>query len=117
MNLETDLTIRAHPRSSVVQIILKRSPIMQVQPYLFFDGRCEEAINFYKANLGAQVLMLMRYKENPEPPQPGMMPPGSENKVMHASFRVGDSTISASDGHCIGQPKFEGFSLSLTVAS
>ena len=88
---------------------------MHVQPYLFFDGRCEEAINFYKANLGAHVLMLMRYKESPEPQQPGM-PPGSENKVMHASFRIGDSTINASDGHCAGQPKFQGFSLSITVA-
>jgi PhnB protein len=59
--------------------------------------------------------MLMRFKESPEPPQPGMVPPGSEDKVMHASFRVGDSTIMASDGHCQGKPDFQGFSLSLTV--
>ena len=75
---------------------------MQVQPYLFFDGRCEEALEFYSKKLGAKVEMLMRFKESPEPPQPGMVPPGSEDKVMHASFRVGDSTIMASDGHCQG---------------
>jgi PhnB protein len=88
---------------------------MQVQPYLFFDGRCEEAINFYRKALGAQVERLMRYKESPEPPQPGMVPPGSENKVMHASFRIGDTTILASDGNCAGKPTFQGFSLSLTA--
>src|SRR4030095_12684825 len=88
---------------------------MQVQPYLFFDGRCEEALEFYSKKLGAKVEMLMRFKESPEPPQPGMVPPGSEDKVMHASFRVGDSTIMASDGHCQGKPDFQGFSLSLTV--
>jgi PhnB protein len=86
---------------------------MQVQPYLFFDGRCEEAIEFYRKALGAEVTMLMRVKDSPEPPQPGMYPPGSENKVMHASLRVGDTTVMASDGHCLGQPTFKGFSLSL----
>ena len=90
---------------------------MQVQPYLFFDGRCEEALEFYSKKLGAKVEMLMRFKESPEPPQPGMVPPGSENKVMHASFRIGDSTLMASDGHCQGKPTFGGFSLSLTVAN
>jgi PhnB protein len=88
---------------------------MQVQPYLFFDGRCEEAINFYKTALGAQVEMMMRNKESPDPHPPGMLPPGSENKVMHAHIRVGDSHILASDGHCSGMAKFDGFSLSLTV--
>jgi len=90
---------------------------MQVQPYLFFDGRCEEAIEFYRKALGAEVVMLMRYKDSPEPPQPGMVPPGAENKVMHASLRIGDATVMASDGHCKGQPSFSGFSLSLTVAN
>jgi PhnB protein len=89
---------------------------MQIQPYLFFDGRCEEAIEFYKTALGAKDVMLMRFKDSPEPQQPGM-PAGSENKVMHANFRVGDSTINASDGHCAGQAKFQGFSLSITVAN
>jgi len=88
---------------------------MQVQPYLFFDGRCEEAMEFYRTALGAEVTFMMRYKENPEPPQPGMVPPGSEDKVMHASFRIGDSLAMASDGRCTSQPKFDGFSLSLTV--
>ena len=87
---------------------------MQVQPYLFFDGRCEEAIEFYRSKIGAQVEMLMRFKESPEPAQ---NPPGSENKVMHASLRVGETTIMASDGRCMGQPSFQGFALSLTPAN
>jgi PhnB protein len=90
---------------------------MQVQPYLFFDGRCEEAIEYYRKALGAEVSMLMRYKDSPEPPQPGMMPPGSENKIMHASFRIGDTTVMASDGRCQGKPSFQGFSLSLITAN
>ncbi|HYA29534.1 MAG TPA: VOC family protein [Acidobacteriota bacterium] len=90
---------------------------MRVEPYLFFDGRCEEAIEFYKKMLGAEVLMLMRFKDSPEPPQPGMVPPGSENKLMHVSFRVGDATVMASDGRCTGQTHFQGFALSLSVPS
>jgi PhnB protein len=88
---------------------------MQVQPYLFFDGRCEEAVEFYKSALGAEVATLMRYKDSPEPPQPGCAPPGAENKVMHASFRIGQTTVMASDGQCLGKPSFQGFSLSLAV--
>jgi len=86
---------------------------MQVQPYLFFDGRCEEAVEFYGKALGAEAKIL-RYKDNPEP-QPGMVPPGSENKVMHAHLRIGDTSIMASDGRCQGRPSFQGFSLTLTV--
>ena len=89
---------------------------MQVQPYLFFDGRCEEAIEFYKKALGAKVEMLMRFKDSPDPPPPGMVPPGSENKVMHASLRIGDTTVMASDGECRGKPGFQGFSLSVSAA-
>lgn len=89
---------------------------MQVQPYLFFDGRCEEAIEYYRGALDAEVTMLMRFKDSPEPPQPGMVPPGSEHKIMHASFRVGDTTLMASDGRCTGKSNFQGFSLSLSVA-
>ena len=89
---------------------------MQVQPYVFFDGRCEEAAGFYRAALGAEVTMLMRFKDSPEPHQPGMIPPGAEDKVMHMSLRIGDSTVLASDGRCLGQPSFQGFALSLTVA-
>jgi PhnB protein len=84
---------------------------MQVQPYLFFEGRCEEAVEFYRSALGAEVLGLMRYKDNPEP---GMAPPGGENKVMHMSFRIGKTTVLASDGHCSGRSGFQGFSLVLT---
>jgi PhnB protein len=89
---------------------------MLVQPYLFFEGRCEEAIEFYRKALDAKVEMIMRYKDSPEPPPPGMVPPGSENKVMHSSFRIGDSVVMASDGSCTGQAKFGGVSLSLTAA-
>ena len=88
---------------------------MQVQSYLFFDGRCEEALQFYGKQVGAEITMLMRYKESPEPHEPGMIPPGSENKVMHASFRIGETTLMASDGRCQGQPNFQGFAQSLTV--
>jgi PhnB protein len=84
-----------------------------VQPYLFFEGRCEEAIEFYRKALGAEVNMLMRFKDSPEPPQPGMHPPGSENKVMHANLCIGGSGVMASDGRCTGKPDFKGFSLSL----
>ena len=88
---------------------------VQVQPYLFFDGRCEEAIRFYRSALGAELEMLMRFKDSPEPQQPGMVPPGGQDKVMHAQFRVGDTTVMASDGRCQGHPSFQGFALSLTV--
>jgi len=88
---------------------------MQVQPYLFFYGRCEEALDFYKSALGAKVEVMMRFKDSPEPPQPGMCKPGSEDKIMHASFRVGDTTLMASDGRCEGKPSFQGISLSVTA--
>ncbi|HXE55462.1 MAG TPA: VOC family protein [Tepidisphaeraceae bacterium] len=87
---------------------------MQVQPYLFFNGRCEDAIEFYRRVLGARDVHIVRFKENPNP---AMNPPGSADKVMHASFKVGESTILASDGRCGGEPKLEGFSLSLTVSN
>jgi len=89
---------------------------MNVQPYLFFEGRTEEALEFYRKAMGAEVVMLMRFKDSPMPSDPNMVPPGSENKIMHASFRVGDSTLMASDGNCGGQAKFQGFSISLNVA-
>ena len=87
---------------------------MQVQPYLFFNGQCEEAAEFYRRAIGAEGTMLMRWKDHPEF-QPGMVPSGSENKVMHMRFRVGDTEILASDGQCVGQPSFQGFALSLTA--
>ena len=90
---------------------------MRVEAYLFFNGRCEEAVEFYRTTLGAEVTMLMRFKESPEPIPPGMLPPGFENKVMHASLRIGDTTVMASDGQGDGLPVFQGFSLSLAVAN
>jgi PhnB protein len=86
---------------------------MQVQPYLFFEGRCEDAIAFYQSVLGAEVTMLMHYRDSPDP---GMVTPETGDKVMHACLRIGDSTVLASDGRCQGRPSFQGFALSLTVA-
>lgn len=85
-----------------------------VQPYLMFNGRCDEALDFYKKALGAEVLMLMRFKDSPELPPPGCAPSPAD-KVMHTSFRIGETVLMASDGQCEGEPKFEGISLSLTV--
>ena len=83
---------------------------MQVQPYLFFDGRCDEALDFYKKAVGATPKMLMRFKDAPDK---SMISPGSENKVMHSSFRIGDTVMNASDGRCTGKTNFEGINLSL----
>lgn len=88
---------------------------MKVQSYVFFDGRCEEALEFYKRALDAEVTMLMRNKESPEAPPPGALPPGSEDKIMHAAFKVGDTELFASDGRCGGTPRFEGMSLALSA--
>lgn len=88
---------------------------MRVQSYLFLDGRCEEALGFYRRALDAEVTMMMRNRESPDPHPPGLLPPGSEDKVMHAEFRVGDTTIMASDGMCSGKAQFAGFSLAITV--
>ena len=90
----------------------KNNPVQNLQPYLSFDGRCEEAIEFYRSALGAEVTMLMRFRENPEP---GMCTPEAGDKVMHASLRIGDSTLLLSDGRCGGKPAFHGFALSLSV--
>jgi len=90
---------------------------MLVQPYLFFDGRCDEAVAFYRDSLGAEVMTVMHYNDCPDTPPPGMIPSGSENKVMHAAFRIGETTVMASDGRCQGHPSFQGFSLSITVAN
>jgi len=89
---------------------------MVIQPYLFFAGRCQEALDLYRDAVGAEVLMLMRYRESPEPVPPGRTAPGWDDKVMHASVRIGDSVVMASDGCSPEDPSFAGFSLSLTVA-
>ena len=86
---------------------------MQVQPYLFFEGRCQEALDFYRRTVGAEVVASMRFKDSPDPT---MIAPGSEDKVMHAMVRIGETTLMASDGRCGGAASFQGFALSLTVA-
>jgi PhnB protein len=88
-----------------------------IQPYLFFNGSCEQAVEFYRKALGAEVEMIMRFKESPEPPPPGRLPPGFENKIMHTSLRIGQTTLMASDGCADEKPNFQGFSLSLSVPS
>jgi len=88
---------------------------MTIEPYLFFEGRCDEAVEFYRQALGAEVGALMRYKESPEPHQPGALPPGSENKVMHGVLRIGDTTVMVSDGRCSGKPDFRGFALTINA--
>ncbi len=90
---------------------------MFIQPYLNFNGRCEEAIEFYKKALGAQVEMLLRFKDNPEPPSADCAMPADANKVMHSSVRIGDTVIMASDGRCTGKAEFQGVSLTLSVAN
>jgi PhnB protein len=90
---------------------------VKVEPYLSFEGRCEEAIEFYKTAAGAKVDMLMRFKDSPEPHPSDQITPGVENKVMHASLRIGDSTVMVSDGRCTGQPSFAGISLTITASS
>ena len=87
---------------------------MPVTPYLMFNGRCEEALDFYKKALGAEVGMMMRFKESPEPPPPGCAPVDG-NKIMHSAFQIGGTTVMASDGMANGAPKFEGFSLTINA--
>ncbi len=89
---------------------------MKIEPYLFFNGRCEEAIDFYKTALGAETTMLMRVSESPEPEMPARLPPGSGKKIMHASLRIGDTSLMMSDGMCSGQLNFQGITLSLGVS-
>jgi PhnB protein len=90
---------------------------MELQPYVFFDGRCEEAIDFYKRALGAQVEMLMRFRDSPDKEARPTSDPAMADKVMHASLRIGSTMLLASDGRCQGKPDFRGFALSLTVQS
>ena len=89
---------------------------MNVQPYLSFEGRCEEAINFYKSTVGAKVEMMMRFKEAPADQQ-AMISPESKDKVMHAALKIGEATVMASDGYCTGKSSFSGVSLALTADS
>jgi PhnB protein len=96
---------------------------MPIQPYLFFEGRCQEAIDFYRQALGAEVSMLMHYRDAPPPPPQSSGPEGCAmpaamlDKVMHASLRIGDAFLLMSDGQCAGTPNFSGFGVSLTAAN
>ena len=90
---------------------------MQVRPYLYFNGRCEEAVDFYKQALGAEVMMLLRFKDSADAPPRGLLPAGTEDKIMHVWFRVGDTELMASDGDCEGGTSFQGFSLSISPAN
>jgi PhnB protein len=87
---------------------------MNLQPYLFFDGKCDEALDFYKKAVGAEPKMLMRFSQAPDR---SMISPGSENKVMHAQVQIGDTTVLMSDGRCTGITNFQGFALTLTAKS
>jgi len=89
---------------------------MHIESYLFFNGRCEGAIEFYQRTLGAEVPVMMRNKEAPEKPPPGTLPSGSDEKILHATLRIGSSNLMLSDGHNDGKPVFAGFSLSLDAA-
>ena len=89
---------------------------MQIHPYLDFGGRCEEALTFYTSAVGANVEMLMRFKDMPEPHEPGVIPPGAEEKVMHVTFRIGESTVMATDGQCQGTGDISGISLSIQMS-
>jgi len=86
---------------------------MEIQPYLFLDGRCEEAIAFYRQALGAEPAMMMRFRDAPDQ---SMVPPGGSDKIMHARLQIGDTTLLLSDGRCRGQPNFQGFALSVTAS-
>ena len=90
---------------------------MKVQPYLFFNGKCEEAIEYYKKVLGAEVLMLMRFKENPDKPGPEKVSPALDDKVMHACMKIGETEVMASDGMGAGKLEFKGITLLLSLAS
>jgi PhnB protein len=87
--------------------------LMRIEPYLYFNGRCEQALEFYRQVVGAEITALLRFKDLPGTPTPS----GAENKVLHASFRIGESNVLASDGQCHGALSFQGFSLSLTAVS
>jgi PhnB protein len=89
---------------------------MQLQPYLHFDGRCDEAIEFYRAALGAELTLRLSFRDSPVPMDPGVVPPGAEDKVMHAQMQIGDTVLMLSDGRCGGDADFKGFSLALRLA-
>jgi PhnB protein len=94
-------------------VVHKGEKAMQVQPYLMFEGRCDEALKFYQAAIGAEIQMLMRFKESPDQ---SMVSPEAKEKIMHACMRIGDSRVLASDGNCSGSPAFNGVNLTLNAS-
>ena len=88
---------------------------MIVQAYLNFAGRCEEALNFYRTALGAEVTMMMRFKDAPEMGPPGARPPAES--IMHSAFRIGETTMFATDGPTAGHATFTGTTLSLSLST
>ena len=84
---------------------------MRAEPYLYFNGRCEEAIIFYQSALGAELVELVRFRDAPHIPAPA----GADDKIMHALLRIGESSLLLSDGPCRGTTYFQGFSLALSV--
>jgi PhnB protein len=108
---DTDGKVAAHEAGLRTQLAMQNCAI---QPYLFFSGRCEEALDFYQQALGAKVIMKMRFEESPDPTPPGMLQPGFEKKIMHAAFKVGDMLLMASDG-CDDKTNFQGFRLALSL--
>jgi PhnB protein len=87
---------------------------VHVQPYLDFNGRCDEALEFYKNAIGAKVGLLMRWKDSPDQT---MCTPENADKVMHAQFDIGNTTVMASDGRSTGRPNFQGIMLSISTKS
>src|ERR1700728_3191266 len=102
--------IMSPPRAALE--FVNEETAMQVQPYLFFDGRCDEALQFYKKAIGAKVDMLMRFKDAPAQ---SMSSPGSHDKVMHAAVHIGETQVLMSDGRCLGKPNFQGFALTISA--
>jgi len=113
LTLKTKLSEISREATTLIKNMNMPTDQPKIEPYLFFEGRCAEAIEFYVKTLGAKVVMLMHFKDNPDSPA---CVAGTEDKVMHAIFRIGGSTVMASDGRSSGQANFQGFSLSLNLA-
>jgi PhnB protein len=96
----------------IVHKVIRRQ-VMQVTPYLYFNGRCEEALSFYQQTIGARVECQMRFSDCPGELDPNMVPPGTEHRIMHAAFKLGETTIFAADGCASAEMKPAGFGLSL----
>ena len=87
---------------------------MKVESLITFGGRCEEALEFYKKSVGAEVTALMRWKESPDAAMKG--PPGYGEKIMHANFRIGETQLMAEDGLGDKAAEFKGMTLAIEAA-